>query len=72
MDAEDQPVMDPEAAMEEQMDGPAEDMDMDAMGQEMEGQMDSPSPGMEDAMDQMEDIEQEEEAHVDFSNDASK
>jgi hypothetical protein len=31
MDAEEQPVMDPEAAMEEQMDGPAEDMQMDAM-----------------------------------------
>jgi hypothetical protein len=30
MDAEEQPVMDPEAAMEEQMDGP-HDMEMDAM-----------------------------------------
>jgi hypothetical protein len=59
--------MDPEAAMEEQMDGPAEDMDaMEAMDQD--GQMDSPGGG-EGAMEEMEEMEPE-EAAVDFSNDA--
>jgi hypothetical protein len=32
--------------------------------------MESPSPGMEDPMDQMSDMEQAEEVAVDFSNDA--